>query len=349
MSESFSVLEHELLMPVGHSFFRNCHASTVVALPSGDLLCAFFAGSREGNPDTTITLCSKRDGHWTPPVRPFANTGVAQWNPVLHAEGERCWIFFKVGATVQNWTTYISESGDGGRSWSEPRVLVPGDSSPRGPIKNKPIVLSNGAWLAPGSVEREPLWDAYVDSSPDSGATWSRSFVPLEHRTEPSSRNEPLWEGLQSEALWENDLNRVFSWDGVIQPTLWESAPGCVHMLLRSTRGRIYRSDSTDYGKTWASAYPTSLPNNNCGIDLAKMPSGRLVLAFNPISQNWGRRSPLSVAYSDDNGESWSAPFHLETEPGEYSYPAIIVHGTEIHVTYTWKRINVAHAHLSIR
>ena len=53
----------------------------------------------------------------------------------------------------------------------------------------------------------------------------------------------------------------------MIQPTLWESKDGSVHMLTRTKLGKIYRSDSLDGGKTWCRAYATNLPNNNSGID----------------------------------------------------------------------------------
>ena len=79
---------------------------------------------------------------------------------------------------------------------------------------------------------------------------------------------------------------------GVIQPTLWQSQPGRVHMLLRSTEGRIFRSDSNDNGQSWSRAYPIDMPNNNSGIDLAQTPQGYLALATIP----WGKigeRGPL--------------------------------------------------------
>src|SRR5699024_2043312 len=95
-------------------------------------------------------------------------------------------------------------------------------------------------------------WDAFVDISYDKGKTWVKSeTVPIEH--------------------YEGDK-------GIIQPTLWESEPSHVHMLLRSSRSSIYRSDSKDGGKTWSPAYATSLPNNNSGIDVVKLEDGTLVL-----------------------------------------------------------------------
>ena len=167
--------------------------------------------------------------------------------------------------------------------------------------------------------------------------------MPFAHQRNPGAGGASVWTGLAANALWETSLDRVFRWDGVIQPTLWESAPGQVHMLLRSTRGRVFRSDSADGGRSWCAAYPTALPNNNSGLDLARLPGGRLVLAFNPVEGNWGRRYPISLAWSDDNGQTWDVLCDLETEDGEFSYPAVLAAEGELHVTYTWNRTNIVH------
>ena len=43
--------------------------------------------------------------------------------------------------------------------------------------------------------------------------------------------------------------------------------------------------------------------------------------------------------------EAWQAALVLESEPGEYSYPAVIQTADgRVHVTYTWKRQRVRHA-----
>jgi len=332
--------ERSFLLPQEHGLFESCHASTIVELPGEELLAAFFAGAREGEGDTAIWLSRYTAGAWHAPVRVFGEAGLAHWNPVLHAQGALVRLFYKVGPTVHNWTTRIAVSDDAGLTWSSPRPLVPGDSAPRGPVKNKLIVLASGEWLAPGSVETDQYWDAFVDRSSDNGRTWHRSDVPIEHRQGAGSGGAGVWQGLGEKALWETDLERVFRWDGVIQPTLWESSHGHVHMLLRSTRGHVYRSDSDDAGRTWSAAAATSLPNNNSGLDVARLEEGRLVLAYNPVEGNWGHRSPISLAGSTDNGAVWSRLTDMETEDGEFSYPAIIARRGHMHVTYTWNRRN---------
>ena len=107
---------------------------------------------------------------------------------------------------------------------------------------------------------------------------------------------------------------------------------------MRSTRGCIYRSDSEDGGETWSEAYPTELANNNSGIDLVKLDDGTLVLVHNPVSGNWSYRTPLSVSISEDDGMTWSEALRLETDQGEFSYPAIICADGRIHITYTSRR-----------
>jgi predicted neuraminidase len=340
MNMPIALRDHDFLLPHDHALFACCHASSLVKLPQGDLLCAYFGGSGEGRQDTAIWLSRRKGGTWQMPRPLFAEVGLPHWNPVLHAQAGQTWIFYKVGQTTQDWTSRVARSDDGGRTWSDPQPLVPGDALPRGPMKNKLIVLTSGEWLAPGSMELGDAWDAFVDLSADFGRTWQRILIPFEHGTGAGVRGA-VWDGFKANAMWQNDLDAVFKWDGIIQPALWESAPGRVHALLRSTRGRIYRSDSADLGRTWCPAYPTPLPNNNCGIDLARLPTGRLVLAYNPIDSNWGPRSPLSLACSDDNGATWSSPLHVETNAGEYSYPAAVAENDQVYLTYTWNRQNI--------
>ncbi|MBK5143669.1 exo-alpha-sialidase [Budviciaceae bacterium BWR-B9] len=334
----------QFLLDVNHQLFNNCHASTLVVLPDSDqLLVAYFAGQKEASGDTAIWLSRCVRGEWQPAQRAIAQDGLAHWNPVLHYQCGTLWLFYKVGPDVHHWITRYVTSGDGGYSWSQPQELVPGDPLPRGPVKNKLLVMSNGEWLAPSSIENDRYWDAFVDISADLGECWQRVDIPIAHIHPVSANERDIWQGLKDDALWETDLQRVFEWDGVIQPTLWESAPGLVHAMMRSSRGRIYRSDSMDYGRSWCPAYETELPNNNSGIDVVRLGNGSLVLAYNPIEGNWNRRYPISINVSQDNGKTWSIPLDLENGEGEFSYPAIIANGETLHVTYTWNRKNIVY------
>ncbi len=312
----------------------SCHASSLCFLPGTDgeknrLLCAWFAGARESADDVEIWLSAgteDADGlftGWSEPVMMSRPTDEACWNPVLYAEGEHVTLFFKRSKKITSWKTFVRRSADGGRTWDEERELVPGDcSGGRGPVKDKPIPLSSGALLSGASHDSPDgkIWRAFFDRSEDGGSTWDRTeyLVP-----DPPAR--------------------------LIQPTLWEDEGG-VHALLRSDAGRIYRADSQDDGKTWSAAYPTDLPNNNSGIDLARLPSpdGRLALACNPVASDWGARTPLTLFVSRDGGKSWFREADLERGPGEYSYPALIAAGGRLFCSFTWQRKRIAVAEIGV-
>jgi predicted neuraminidase len=107
---------------------------------------------------------------------------------------------------------------------------------------------------------------------------------------------------------------------------------------MRTACGCLLRTDSKDGGKTWGPARRTDLPNNNSGIDALGLEDGRLLLVYNPVGRNWGKRTPLTLAVSGDHGKHWKNLVHLETEAGEYSYPAIVRTTSGVAVSYTWKR-----------
>lgn len=309
----------------------NCHATTLLPLKDGSVVFAWFGGTKEGRNDVDIWYCRKDENGFSAPKKMSENLSVPHWNPVLfqHTDGS-IRLFFKVGKVIKNWRTFYCISTDGGRTFSKPEELVKGDRyGGRGPVKNKCLRLSDGRILAPASTENAG-WNCYIDISDDDGKTWRKT---QKIKTEYISPVLNIYNGHCSSKI------------PMIQPTLWESKPGTVHMLTRTAVGRIYRSDSTDNGETWSEAYPTVLPNNNSGIDVTKTPDGKLYLVMNPVEDNWGERSPLVLQVSEDNGSTWKVLLTLEEEKkdSEFSYPAIVFLDGSLHVSYTWERKNVAY------
>lgn len=287
-------------------------------LAGGDLLAAWFGGTREGAHDVAIWGSRRHAGAWSAPRVLARVPGVACWNPVLFRDPSgKIWLFYKYGPDPQSWRGAYRTSSDG-ETWSESADLPPGIL---GPIKDKPIVLSNGDVLAGSSVETPRSWTCWVDISTDQCRTWQR-YGPI---------------------------TVAGPYRGIIQPTVWEVKPGEVRMLVRATRdiGFICEAKSTDNGRTWSHAEPTSLPNPNSGIDAVKLQDGVIALAYN---HSHDQRTPLDLAFSRDNGLTWSQPLVLEHEPGEYSYPAIIQTSDGLlHVTYTWRRRRIKHVVINPR
>ena len=316
--------------------FAQCHASTLVETGDGAILVAFFAGTREGHRDIGIWLAERRAANPGPDAESPAFDAprlaakiadVAHWNPVLYrlddplregaaVPGEIA-LQFKTGASIRSWESWITRSRDGGRSFASAVPLVPGDRGGRGAVRNKPIRLASGDWLAGASTETWRSWEAFFDRSPNGVDGWvATERVEIDHAH--------------------------FVGKGLIQPTLWESAPGRVHALFRTTDGRIHRSDSHDDGRRWSRAYPIDLPNNNSALDLARLSDGTLALACNPVPGNRAPRTPLSLLFSRDEGQSWPWRFDVETGPGEFSYPAVIASGEGLVLCYTWNRRRIA-------
>lgn len=318
----------------------SCHASTIVEWAPGQFLAAWFGGTYEGHADTAIWLARYDRGTWDDPVKVAEESQVSHWNPVLFRDHTNTlWLFYKVGTPVSVWTGVYIRSEDGGRSWSSPVMLPAGLI---GPTKNKPITLSNGDILCGSSNETWQAWACWVEISSDGGRTWKRTG-PL---TAPGAESyvtstERLVSAVWDEATGQLMLPQHFS--GVIQPTLWEYAPGRVKLLMRATQrmGRVCTSHSEDYGRTWSAVEPTGIPNPNSGLDAVRLDDGRVVLACNPVPEG---RSPLSLLVSTDNGESWPRRLDLERGPGEHSYPAIIqAEDGRLHVVATYNREQIAH------
>lgn len=297
--------------------FASCHASTLIVLDNDEVLAAWFGGTEEAHHDVAIWISRRsQDGVWSEPFKLLDEAGLPHWNPVLFQNKEgRIFLYYKVGITEEQWYTLVITSDDNGYRWTEPKELVEGDIGGRGPVKNKPIYLVDGTIVAPNSIELDRDY-CIVDLSYDDGETWVQSeAVPIDYTG--------------------------FEGAGVIQPTVWESTPGNLHMLMRSSESVVFQSDSVDGGKTWSQAYKIALPNNNSGFDLVRMGYGNLVLAYNPVGANWGPRTPLVLAVSSDNGKTWSDELMLEGNPGEFSYPAIVAKGKTIYLTYTWNRTRI--------
>jgi predicted neuraminidase len=306
--------------------FPSCHASTILELPDGELLCAFFGGTAERHPDVEIWLSRKSPGDkWTPPVSVAdgvqpAGRRLPTWNPVLfQTRGGEIMLFYKVGPSPGEWWGMVKTSGDGGRTWSEARRLGDGLI---GPVKNKPILLADGAIVA-GSSTEDNGWRVHVERSTDDGKTWQR-IGPLDTETEI----------------------------GAIQPTLLTYSDGRIQMLCRTrSDGFIAQSWSGDGGLTWSALEKTVLPNNNSGLDGVTLRDGRQLLVYNHSTRTqpgMGHkgRGVLNVALSCD-GVRWDAALVLDylDEPGrQFSYPAVIQsRDGRVHVVYTWHRQRIKH------
>ncbi len=353
--------------------YPSCHASVICELPNGDLLASWFAGSVEAAGDTVHlgSRLTKGSNKWSDPFILVNVAHHASGNPRLFIGPDKAvWLLAPInyGHWCQDGTMlFLKRSYDNGYTWTDLELFV----EKKGVLgKNKPIQLQAdpSVWIIPAEYER--TWVVTFILSENSGGSWDI--------VGEIGRNENI---------------------RLHQPTLVELHNGDLLAYMRSWEGHIYQTRSSDRGETWAPAVPTTLLNNNSGIDMVKLQSSTLVLVFNPIGlgksgkivvdqdlkrtqadeynvknlcladdknsyhvigrekitdeaisdlyPQWGPRTPLSIAVSKNDGQLWTIVKDLETEEGEFSYPAII-QGKErrIHITYTYNRKHIKHVAL---
>jgi predicted neuraminidase len=300
--------------------FPECHASTIVATPRG-LISAWFGGKKEKDPSVGIWLSRQVGGAWTAPVeiahglQPDGRR-LPCWNPVLfQPPGAPLYLFYKIGPSPDTWWGLHRTSTDEGLTWSEPTRLPDGVL---GPIKNKPVVLSDDTWLCPTSTETPDAadqWRIHFELSSDHGQTWCRVAPAASLPGQPA-------------------IN-------AIQPSVLFHPGGRLQALGRTRAKHLFTTESTDLGRTWSPVTLLSAANPNAGTDALTLKDGRHVLVSNPVPAG---RTPLTVSLSRD-GLSWEAPSILEDAPNaEFSYPACIqTPDGRLHITYTWKRKKIAH------
>ena len=344
------------------------HASNIMPLKTGDILCAWFSGTQEGIADISIYMSRLCNGEaeWSTPVKVSNDPTRSEQNPVLFAAPNgRLWLLWTAQKAGNQDTAIVRYcvSEDLGHTWGEIQVLF---DTPGTFVRQPVTVLANGEWLLPvfyckSSPGKKWVGDednSAVKISSDEGVTWNEYSVP--------------------------------------------GSMGCVHMnieklsdgtLLALYRSRwadhIYMSRSEDNGRIWTEPVPTELPNNNSSIQFTKLNNGHLAVVFNNMSAKncterrkslydeiedeadtemtsavaevcpdkktayWGApRAPLTIAISEDEGKNWPYIRDLEIGDGycmsnnskeqinrEYSYPSIKqTPDDKIHITFTYFR-----------
>lgn len=305
--------------------YPSCHASTIAQNSRGELVAAWFGGTKERDPDVCIYVSRLVDGHWLTPL--LVADGVQAegprlptWNPVLFQPKEGpLFLFYKVGPKPSEWWGLYRTSTDGGVTWSEATRLPDGVF---GPIKNKPVVLSDGSWLSPSSREDgEAGWRIHFEQSRDQGKTWSL-LGPVTSKL-----------GL-----------------GAIQPSILFLGKERLAAISRTRNGVLSTCWSENNGATWSELLPLGLPCPNSGTDAVTLADGRHLLVYNHSATTYerptkGLRYPINVAISND-GLNWRPVLTLDAKPCKagYAYPAVIQAADgRVHITYTWDRKRIKH------
>ncbi|KIR01449.1 Glycosyl hydrolase [Lachnospiraceae bacterium TWA4] len=330
-------------MPTGE--FKTAHSPALLELENGDLLCAWFAGSFEGNADVSIICARLPKGaeQWEVPVRVSGDPHRSEQNPSLFAGPDGAvWAMYTAqldrmpGKDNMQFTSQVrcQKSFDGGKTWGDFETIFPKE----GTFCRQPIqILSNGRWIFGNWICTDSELGLTGDPtvfqiSDDEGKTWRQVDMPKSN--------------------------------GRVHANVVELEAGHLVAFMRSRAADfIYISESLDNGETWSEPAPTPLPNNNSSISAIKLASGRLAIAYNPtctpepspdIAAWPGLRCPVAVALSEDGGLTFPMIRHMELGEGfvgeenqtnnkQYEYPYLMQSKDgRLHLAYAYKsRIGV--------
>jgi sialidase-1 len=109
---------------------------------------------------------------------------------------------------------------------------------------------------------------------------------------------------------------------GAMEAHVEELKDGRLLMVIRTQLGAVFQSHSPDGGRNWSKPQTTGLRAPESCPDIVRVPqTGDLMLTWNnseydpKFRSHYGRRSPLSIALSKDEGLTWRHVRDIETDP----------------------------------
>ena len=125
---------------------------------------------------------------------------------------------------------------------------------------------------------------------------------------------------------------------GLMEPYVVELTDNRLLMLMRTQMNTQYQSFSSDGGETWSQTQPSKLVSTESPVAIRREPkTGLLMLVWNNarIGKHGKDRTPLTVAFSQDEGQSWFSEINIETDARKsYSYPSLNFIDDRAFVTY---------------
>lgn len=109
---------------------------------------------------------------------------------------------------------------------------------------------------------------------------------------------------------------------GAMETHIAEASSGKLVMVVRTQLGAVFKSESADGGESWSKPRTTGLKSPESCPDIVRIPTtGDLMLVWNNSTydpawtSHYGKRTPLSVAVSPDEGVTWTNVRNIETDP----------------------------------
>jgi predicted neuraminidase len=308
---------------------RYKHPASITELDNGDLYIAYYGGSGEYSDDTAVfgsRLSGGKGNDWTVPVTIADTPNRGEGNPVVwQAPDGVVWLFYvnRYGDTWSNARVKCKISNDGAETWSDSFMLNFEEGSM---CRGRPIVLNDGDYLLP------MYYETGADREKTAGDTVSYFM-----RYDPDAKT------------W-TETNRIQYPTGNLQAEVAQISDDYLIAYIRrggdflpTEDGYTLRSESRDGGHTWSDAEQTEFKNPNSAVAFIRLQNGHLMLVYN---DNMNDRTPLTVAISTDDGETYPHRRNIAGGDNTFAYPyAIQTKDGKIHVLFTTNvRETIMHA-----
>ncbi|MDX9971621.1 MAG: sialidase family protein [FCB group bacterium] len=323
--------------------YRLACGAAIAEMPNGDLICWWLSGS-DNEPSTDNNVLASRSTDkgktWSEPYILVAAGKSAGALTLMHTTPSGKVIAFgaewpsELQYTV--WHYFRMESSDNGLTWG-PREAVHIREEDN-IMLGRPILLQNGEYFVPTSFfEKRPVplpggvmatarakseeEALALPAQPDPNGYISKFDTHL-HGCSALTTSDPELSNLVEHA---GIRNRPL---GLLESTVVQLKHGRIVMLMRAEHGGfLWRSESTDNGRTWSEAWQTDIPNPTSLAALIRLPDGRIALIHNAVGGVVGQnavRDPLSIWLSKDEMESWYIQEDV-IRGGQLAYPYPLV------------------------
>jgi hypothetical protein len=309
------------LLPPGPNNPRNSEGD-FIQLKDGRILFVYthFTGGGGDNAAAHLAGRLSRDGGRTwsdKDVLILENEGNMNIMSVslLRLQSGEIALFYLVKNSWSDCRPRMRISRDEAKTWSEPVECIQESEMGYYVMNNdRAVQLASGRILLPVALHNTPEQDHYNAAaviccylSDDKGQSWRRSKSA--QRGERMTLQEP----------------------GVV--TLKD---GRLMMFCRTPHGSQYVAYSADQGDTWSEFEPSNIISPLSPATIERIPAtGDLLLVWNNhahIAPSLrGKRTPLTVSLSRDEGRTWERVQTLEDDPhGWYCYTAMAFVGDHV-------------------
>lgn len=301
-----SNFDRQVVVPASETVPRNMGADLIV-LSDGRWLLGYsrwLGGAHDDDGSQVCGLLSDDEGdHWSAPFdiarRPDGVEAVRMPCFLRLLDG-RLACFYRLRTThLDTWTgmiichdeTRLGTTEDSTGLWTDPVRISPPAPGRHVLLNNRALRLQHGEHA--GRILL-PLASPWPWDEEDRRGSNIRTWVL---RSDDDGTN---WH--PSDSMLEGPKR------GLMEPYMVEAPDGRVRMWMRTQMSRQYESVSGDGGTTWSPAVPGPLVSPESPVAIARHDATGLLMVVwnhNRVGRHTADRTPINVAFSEDEGASW--------------------------------------------